>query len=499
VRRAAPFALALVAVGGLAFANGGYDPPSWGWATIGLAWAAAAGLLLRTTPGDTVSQAACAGGALSRLELVTIAGLTGFAGWAALSAVWSVSVPLTILDAQRLLVLPLALGAFLAVRRSCDTVSQGVLEGVAAAATVASAWNLVRRVGAGPDLGETAQPLGYGNGVAILAGIGLLLALGLARERLAWLLACVPLAGALLLAGSRGGVIAVGIGGLCFAAIRSRRAQLAMPLVVAAGAVVLGVAGVVGSEERSAYWGTTAEAAAERPLLGSGAGTWARTWLAERDDPIPARDAHGLYLETLAELGPVGLALLVVALAAPLVAAVRAREARHVPAAAAAYAAFVLHAGVDWDLELTAVAVAAIACGAFLLGSEGAVRRPVSRAPAYAALAAAALVAAFSLAGNTFLSGAASALRAGDPATAESRARIAARLAPWSAEAWRLRGEAERELGAPAAAASSFREGIERDSGDVELWLALARVEEGEGRRRALERARRLNPLGVAP
>jgi O-antigen ligase len=372
-----------------------------------------------------------------------------------------------------------------------------LLQGVVAAATLASVWNLVTRVGAGDDFGETAQPLGYGNGVGILAGIGLLLALGLARERLPWLLACVPLAAALLLSGSRGGVLAVGAGALVFAALRSPRGGVGLPLALVGGAAVLGVAALQGSAERSAYWRVAADSVAERPLLGSGAGTWVRDWLVERDVALPGRDAHGLYLETLAELGPVGLALVLVALAPPLVAALRARTSTHVPAAGAAYAAFVLHAGVDWDLELTAVAVAGLACGAFLLASEGAPRRELPRGPTLAVLAAAAVVAAASLAGNTFVSLAAGALRAGDAARAESRAATATRLAPWSAEAWRLRGEAQRELGDTAAAAASFREGIERDPGEVELWLALARVEEGEGRRRALERARRLNPLGV--
>src|SRR6266542_4459338 len=37
-------------------------------------------------------------------------------------------------------------------------------------------------------------------------------------------------------------------------------------------------------------------------------------------------DAHSLYVETLAELGPIGLALLSAALVVPLVAAVRARR-----------------------------------------------------------------------------------------------------------------------------------------------------------------------------
>jgi tetratricopeptide (TPR) repeat protein len=481
VRRAAPFLLSLAAVGGLAFAGGGFDPPAWGWAGIGLAWAAAAGLVLRGGP------------ALSRLEGLALVALAAYVAWAALSTVWTASVPLTVLDAQRLLVLPLGLATFLAVGAAV-----GLLEGVAAAAALASAWNLVTRVGAGGDLGETAQPLGYGNAVGILAGIGLLLALGLARERPAWLLASVPTAGALLLSQSRGAVLAVGVGAVAVVALRSGAARVLLPLVLGAGAAVLAAAALVASNERAAYWGTTAEAIAERPLLGGGSGAWVRDWLAHRDELVPARDAHSLYLETLAELGPLGLALVVVALLAPLVAAPRARTAPHVPVAGGAYAAFVLHAGVDWDLELPAVALAGLACGAFLLGAEPAPRRPLPRRPAFAVLGAAGLAAAVGLAGNSFVSGAAGALRGGDYARAEERAATATRLAPWSSEAWRLRGEAQRALGDSAAAAASFREGLERDAGDVELWLALARVEEGEGRRRALERVRRLNPLGLS-
>jgi O-antigen ligase len=481
VRRPAPFLLTLLAVGGLAFANGGHEPPSWGWAALGLAWTAAAAVVLRDVRE------------ISRLALAALAALAGLVAWAALSASWSLSVPLSVLDAQRLLVPLAALAAFVALRAGA-----GALAGVAAAATLASAWNLLTRAGASSDLGADALPLGYGNGVAILAGIGLLLALGLARERRGWLLACVPLAAVLLVTDSRGTLLAVAAGAAATAALRGPYARLAFPAVLAAGACALGVAGVAQSNERSAYWRVAVEGAAERPLLGSGAGTWVRIWLAERDEALLARDAHGLYVETLSELGPVGLALVLAALLAPLLAAARARERPFVPAAAGAYAAFVLHAGVDWDLELTAIPVAGLACGAFLLGAAGGRTVRVPRGAALAGLAAVALLAAAGLPGNSFVSASARALRSGDPAAAERRAETASRLAPWSAEARRLRGEAQRALGDPVAAAASFREGLELDAGDVELWLALARVESGEGRRRALERARRLNPLGVA-
>ena len=53
------------------------------------------------------------------------------------------------------------------------------------------------------------------------------------------------------------------------------------------------------------------------PLLGEGAGSFSRTWLRERPVANEARDAHNLYLETLAELGPIGLVLLLLVLVTP--------------------------------------------------------------------------------------------------------------------------------------------------------------------------------------
>ena len=105
----------------------------------------------------------------------------------------------------------------------------------------------------------------------------------------------------------------------------------------------------------------------DNPFLGGGAGTYEQYWNEHRPIEHKVRDAHNLYLETLGELGPIGLALLLLALAAPVAAAFGAR--RHPLAAGAfgAYVAYLVHAAVDWDWELPAVTVAALAAGAALL------------------------------------------------------------------------------------------------------------------------------------
>ena len=69
----------------------------------------------------------------------------------------------------------------------------------------------------------------------------------------------------------------------------------------------------------------------------------------------------------LAETGPVGLSLLLVALCAPLAVALRARRRALGAAACGAYCAFLVHAGVDWDWEMPAVTLAALFCGVAIL------------------------------------------------------------------------------------------------------------------------------------
>jgi O-antigen ligase len=498
LRGAAGF-VAFAAVAALAFAEGGFEPTAWGWAALGLAWAAAAALLIRRDVG------------ISQLEVVQLVALAAFAGWTVLSVVWSESVPLTLEEAKRPLVYVAGIAAIVlwARRRSTAEISAGV----AAAGALVCTWNLASR--RWPEaLGESSHgfpgdlgaPIGYENAVGTVAALTLLLAAGLALQQ-RWAvrapaLVATLLAGAALSASqSRGAWAALAAGAAAALVLRLRmpRPGLALALVVAVSAGGIGAAAAAGSDERRAYWSATAVIAAEQPILGSGAGTWERGWLRERDELFAARDAHSLYLETLAELGPLGLALLLAALAPPLVAAVRARSVPLVPAVAGAYVAFLLHAGVDWDWELPAVTLAGFACGVAVLVAAGE-RRPIAgRVAALAALGALAAFAAYGLAASLALASAREALRTGAWEEAESRARLASRLEPWSAEPWRLRGEAEWGSGAVGAARESLRRAVADDPGDVEAWRSLARVAAGGERRRALERAARLDPLGAPP
>jgi tetratricopeptide (TPR) repeat protein len=246
---------------------------------------------------------------------------------------------------------------------------------------------------------------------------------------------------------------------------------------------------------KSAWRGYT-----DHKLVGLGAGAYEQHWLQDRPFEHKVRDAHNLYLETLAELGPVGLALLLVALGAPLVAAVAARRHPLVPAALAGYAAYLVHAGIDWDWELPALTLVALVCAAVLLAAARREERAFEpgvwvRGAAVAATIALVAVAFVTLTGNNAIAASDEAAEEERWADAEDEARTAKRWAPWSSEPWQRLGDAHLGQGEFAEAERDFREAIEKEPRDFELWLGLAQATDGAERAAALRRATALNPL----
>ncbi len=143
--------------------------------------------------------------------------------------------------------------------------------------------------------------------------------------------------------------------------------------------------------DRYAYWRVAFRAFRDEPLRGVGAGGWAVYWLRYRSNDGFAQDAHSLPLQTMAELGIVGLALLAVFLAGIALTARAAHRAAPGVAAGliAAAVVYVAHAPLDWDWQMPAVTlVALIVAGALVALSEETARalrtdiprREVSRA-----------------------------------------------------------------------------------------------------------------------
>ncbi len=559
----------------LGFDQGGFAPPSWVWS---------AALLVATAVTLFVGRPTQP----SRPELIFLAALCGLLAWTLLSTAWSLDPSASVLDAERLLLYVSTAAALvvLAGAASRPSMLAGLLGAIALLCFAGLGDVLVGHDPIGPmsaDPGSPlrlAEPLGYANAVALLAAMGVLLALGLAAStgvaglravwlalppsllatlyftygRGAWLALGVGLAAALLVAPDRRrfGVAALAAAAPAFLAVLAaatvdgqaaltsaillcaglsaglgavlprlearfdRRLGLAIgaAAVVAAALVVVATGGPVdlvrngyrsfttpthagagparlltfSGSSRVDYWRIALRDVEDHPLLGSGAGSYRRYWYRQRTTSQPARDAHSLYLETLAELGPVGLALLLVALGTPVAACLRARDLV-TPAALGPYAAYLAHAGQDWDWELPTVTVAAIVCAVALLLAARVREAPLptrTRAVAGAVAVALAVPALVAYAGNRELA-------LGESGSVAA-ARRAADLQPWSAAPLRLLGEAQLARGQVTAARESFRKGLERDDGDWELWFDLALASEGPERAHALARAQALNP-----
>jgi hypothetical protein len=251
---------------------------------------------------------------------------------------------------------------------------------------------------------------------------------------------------------------------------------------------------------RADLWRVAWDQAHRHPALGAGAGTYERYFLRHQPANIGrVRDAHGLYIETLAELGPVGLALLLTALGIPIAALAAARAQPLVPGAFGAYVAYLIHAGVDWDWELPGVTLAGLLCGtSILIAARRSFRAgqvsPRARWVGVGAVITATLFAGMGLFGNASLSRSESAREHGDWARAASDARHARFWMPWSPAPWAALGRAELAAGLLPEARKSFGKAVSLDRGDWQLWYELASATSGTARRGALARATALFP-----
>jgi hypothetical protein len=236
------------------------------------------------------------------------------------------------------------------------------------------------------------------------------------------------------------------------------------------------------------------------PLLGSGAGSYEQYWRLHRPAQLDVRDAHSLYIETLAELGIVGLVLLILVLGIPLLAIRYRRAHRFVPFALGAYAAFLLHAGADWDWEMPAITLTALASGTgALIAVRGAQRETSFSSPLrYGCFALVIVAGAFSLVtfvGNRDASASTSAVEAQNWEQAARDARSAQRWLPWSSEPWQLLGDARFGAGDFTGAARAYQKAIELDPRNWELWFDLGFSTNGSESDAAFARAAALDPL----
>ena len=544
---AAPAAVAfsLIATAAVAADHGGYWPTSWGWTTLTLSATALVALALGAERPAT-------------LELAWVGGILLICTWTAVSIAWTTSKTQTTLEVERSLVYAaLAVTTVtIARRRSIAALLWGAWAGTTLICVYALATRLFPdRLGVTDTIAgyRLATPVGYWNGLGLVAATAALLALGLVVEttritprivagaslpllaptlyftfsRGAWIalaggvalvvllsprrlafvtalgvlgvpagiavalayharplrLTNVPLARAVGSGHSLAWqlLVACALGGLAaavWATLAPRvevprpvrvgyAAVLAAALVAAVSVVVVhygGPAGAVshvrrslentggstspdvskrlltlGSAARIDQWHVAVHEWRGHPLVGTGAGTYAQYWMAARSNAGKVLDVHNLYLETLAELGLVGLVVLGAALAVPLAGALRLRHAPLIAVAAGGYGIWLVHAAYDWDWELPAVTLPALLCAGSILAAgriRGAVMTPRRQSILVAAAVLVGVVGTLGLVENRALVQSADKAQRGDYKGALALARRARWLAPWSSDPW---------------------------------------------------------------
>jgi O-antigen ligase len=320
-------AAAVVVVGGLVAASG--------W--VGVAW--------RVTPwaledqglwraATTLTYANAAAGLLVPLALLAVARLAARPGFPATVAAWLllVGVGATL---SRGGVLALAVGAAVLA----TLLGPGRTLRAAGPPTLGA---VVALVGLTPSVPASSPPRPVLAAAALMVGV----AVAVGASRLRSRLLALTLAAAVLAAGA--GLAVGGRGGDAAATGASTRLTIASP-------------------DRAAAARAALQLAAERPLTGTGPDRAVLTWV-QNNRRVTSRYVHNEYLQVLAELGFVGLALLVVLLASLAWTIWRGRP--HAPStaiwagAAAGLAALAVHSALDFLWHLPAIPLA----GAVLAG-----------------------------------------------------------------------------------------------------------------------------------
>jgi O-antigen ligase/polysaccharide polymerase Wzy-like membrane protein len=308
---------------------------------------------------------------------------------------------------------------------------------------------------------------------------------------------------------------------------------------------------------RARYWNEALEVFKAHPLLGSGAEGYATARLRYRTAPLKVQQAHGFVVQTLADLGLVGLLVVLALLGTWLVAAGRATHPfdrrwrawrwRALDASdplslytperiglltmLCLVVTFGIHSFVDWTWYVPGLACIALLCAGWLAGrgplAEGAPEaagvggragatatwrvpgRP-SLDPRSATVALAIVIAALLAAWSEWqpqrsvdASNHAFALIKRDPAGALAAAQTAVSRDPLSAEALVTLAAVQQGAGQRAAAQATYERAVHLQPSNWQTWEALGEYELQAGAAQsaleALRAAVYLNPEAIAP
>jgi O-Antigen ligase len=267
-----------------------------------------------------------------------------------------------------------------------------------------------------------------------------------------------------------------------------------------------------GGSGRWQFWSAAADQWREHPLAGAGAGAFEPYWAEHGTLDWFVRNAHSLWLETLAELGVIGLLLIAGAFAVGLAAGVarlgRARDDERVTVAAllAVVLGFGLSAAIEWTWQLPVIAALGVLSLGLLTG-PATVRAEAVAAPAVSFGVRAAVILgawlvlcaqAIPFLATQEVGASQRAAARGELAEALEHAQSAEAIQPWAASPRLQQALVREELGQLGDARRALAAAIERDGSDWRLRLVATRLAVKDGdvaaARRELARARSLNP-----
>jgi hypothetical protein len=282
---------------------------------------------------------------------------------------------------------------------------------------------------------------------------------------------------------------------------------------------------------RFQYWDVGFDAFENAPIAGIGAGGFGAWWGENHTIPQRVLYAHSLFIGAMAELGILGLALIVAFLVVVAVTGARAwrpwgRRSASPPeshgrppgaatpgstpaVALAILAGGVTSATIDWMWELPAAFGPVILAAALLTGPALAPAPQRGRSRFGFGVGAlvvgwvAIVIALLSVFGEDKAGDSLEALEQGDLDAAIDSADTAATLTPWSAQPYLVEAAALEGNGDIDAAQDAVDEALERDSGNWAVWAVAARVQAKRGEFEAamdsLSEANRRNPEVAYP
>jgi len=256
---------------------------------------------------------------------------------------------------------------------------------------------------------------------------------------------------------------------------------------------------------RTDLWRIALHGFSASPFHGYGAGMYQTLWDRKRPSYVYTVNAHSLYLETMAELGVLGIGLVAILIVTVLVGlGVRARTPRRTIYAALLASAVVwaLAAGVDWDWEMPVVTVGFFAiAGAGLSPKAGQgpgwVPSQNSRLVLGLLCLATLVVPVLIIGSQAHLDDARQALHANKCSTAKPAALSSIRWLDVRPEPYEILGFCDIGKGQPGLGVSAMERAVHVDPGSWETYyaLAIAQAAAGHDPRPAAEAALEMNPL----